>query len=116
MFEFNLTRYPLKIDSVVFCSDLKPVVVHRSRLRRGVDSLMHKVIEVTEEALRSMRAPDEYLPETVAEIFDVVRSLLASLINNRTDEVSVTVDIKYYLDDDQVPARTGINLLDFGST
>jgi hypothetical protein len=49
-------------------------------------------------------------------IFDVVRSLLASHINNRTDEVSVTVDIKYYLDDDQVPARTGINLLDFGST
>lgn len=63
-----------------------------------------------------MRAPDEYLPETVAEIFDVVRSLLASRINNRADEVSDTEDIKYYLDDDQVPARTGINLLDFGST
>lgn len=51
VFEFNLTRYSLKIDSVVLCSDLKPVAVHRSRLRGGVDSLMHKVIEVTEEAL-----------------------------------------------------------------
>lgn len=56
-----------------------------------------------------MRAPNEYLPETVSEIFDVVRSLLASRINSRADEVSDTEDIKYYLDDDQVPARTGID-------
>lgn len=116
VFKFTLTRSSEIIDSVVF-SDRKPVIVHRSELFDGVDTLMHKVVEVTKEALRSMRAPDEYLPDTIAKIFDVVRYLARHM--NHRNEVSVNVDINYcqlidHGDDDNRVSGQGSMSMNFG--